>query len=180
MLSGLLPRELGMMTSLTELALDYNRCSGPLPSELGRMTAMSFLWLSNNNFTGTIPSELSATNLMLLTLGDNKLSGAIPQDIWQLSHLYSLDLTNLPLLTGPIELSLLSELGYLDLSGSHGLLGTIPDATCSLQNSSCTYVRQHNGAVKNCALRFDCTELLCGCDCPCPNASLGESVELGG
>jgi hypothetical protein len=172
-LSGWLPTELGLMTSLTELALDGNRFSGLLPSELGRMTELADLWLHSNRFSGAIPSELGSTNLTLLNLGDNMFSGGIPHEIWQLSHWYYVDLYDLPMLTGPIEMSLMPEMGYLDLSGSFGLSGTMPNELCSWQNPWCTFFNRDSGEVMNCSLIFNCTALLCGCDCPCPNASLG-------
>jgi hypothetical protein len=80
------------------------------------------------------------------------------------------DLSNMTMVNGsiPSEIALLTSLLYLDLSGSSGLYGTIPDVFCYLQNTSCTFL-DFWGDPYNCTLDFDCSDILCGCDCPCWN-----------
>ena len=158
------------MTNLNQLDMASIHFTGILPSELGSMTSLTWLDLASNHFIGTIPSEVG-----LLTL------------------LRRLDLSNLTMVTGPIptELSLLTYLSYLDLSGSSGLSGTIPHALCFLQNLSCTYstnpfgVCAYSGGAfaaqvtwdkANCSFDFDCSDILCGCDCPCWNGTESTSA----
>jgi hypothetical protein len=170
-LTGLIYSELGGLTSLKSLSLTQNAISGPISSEVGILTNMELLYLEYNILSGPICTELgSMISLEELTLNDNWFSGKIPSELGQLTNLGWLQLLNLPLLTGsiPSELSLLSSLRYLDLRNSSGLSGTIPNELCYLQNASCSFVDWW-GATWNCTLEFDCTETLCGCDCPCAN-----------
>jgi hypothetical protein len=76
------------------------------------------------------------------------------------------------MLTGsiPSELALLTSLWYLDLSGNENLSGTIPDEFCHLHNSSCTFLDYWDDSY-NCTLDFECSDILCGCHCPCFNAT---------
>ena len=61
---GVLPTELGLLTSLAALELPGNRLSGTLPSELGR-----------------IPFRRTAADGAALILGGHKLSGTIPLEM---------------------------------------------------------------------------------------------------
>jgi hypothetical protein len=61
---GVLPTELGLLTSLAALELPGNRLSGTLPSELGR-----------------IPFRRTAADGAALILGGHKLSGTIPLEV---------------------------------------------------------------------------------------------------
>ena len=61
---GVLPTELGLLTSLAALELPGNRLSGTLPSELGR-----------------IPFRRTAADVAALILGGHKLSGTIPLEV---------------------------------------------------------------------------------------------------
>ncbi|MBC6476114.1 MAG: hypothetical protein GDA48_27590 [Hormoscilla sp. GM102CHS1] len=77
-----------------------------LPSELGSLSNLQILKLNNNSLSGTIPSEFGAYgffgNLQLLNLSSNNLTGTLPG----LGHL--------------------GRLEYLNLS-DNSLSGTIPD-----------------------------------------------------
>jgi hypothetical protein len=171
---GLIDNELGGLASLRGLSFNINSIPGLIPSELGILTKMESLYLGTNAFFGVICSELGAmTSLVELYISENSFSGIIPSELGQLTNLKWLDLRDLPLLTGsiPLELSLLKSLGYLDLRNSKGLSGTIPHELCYLQTASCTFVDWW-GTTNNCTLEFDCTEILCGCNCPCANESL--------
>jgi Leucine-rich repeat (LRR) protein len=178
-LSGSIPSELGLMTNMTHLFMDFNSLSGSIPSELGLMTSLAVLSLNDNSLNGSICSEIGQlTSLEELSLRDNSFIGTVPSELGQLTHLAWLDLTNLTLLVGsiPSELFLLNSLGYLDLSGSRGLSGTISDAFCYLQETPCTF-QEYWGESNNCTLDFDCTTILCGCDCPCFNGTVSNETE---
>ena len=85
------------------------------------------LSLPGNNLSGTLPPELGdLTHLRWLVLNGNELAGAIPDELGNLAQLRGLALDNNEL-TGPIPPALgeLSQLTLLDLTGNN-LNGTIP------------------------------------------------------
>ena len=57
-LSGPLPSELGLMTSLTTLELCLNKLTGPIPSTLRLLSNLSLLGLWGNLLTGEVPEEI--------------------------------------------------------------------------------------------------------------------------
>ena len=138
-LSGEIPNELGSLTNLGYLDLNYNRLSGEIPAELGSLTGLGYLDLHQNQLSGEIPSELgSLTNLTSLDLSSNQLSGEIPAELGSLTNLTRLYLLHNHL-SGeiPAELGGLSSLEWLDLSGNQ-LRGKIPAEFGRLTNL--TYV----------------------------------------
>ncbi len=77
------------------------------------MTGLSSLWLQDNQLTGSIPPELgNLTHLVTLYLSNNQLTGTIPS---QLSHtnLRSIAFDHNPL-TGALPLSLTGLGMYVD------------------------------------------------------------------
>ena len=126
-LTGVLPPELGSLTSLRSLELPRNSLSGTVPPELGNLTNLKILDLSHNGLGGTIPRELgNLANLKTLNLAYNNLAGAIPPEFGNLTSLDELDLSNNSL-TGaiPPELGNLTRLSRLDLSDNK-LTGCVP------------------------------------------------------
>jgi hypothetical protein len=167
--TGLIYPELGGLISLRHLVVGNNKISGPISSELGLLTTIEALFLGNNAFSGILFTELGEmTSLTFLSLDSNSFSGSIPSELGRLTNLGWLQLQNLPLMTGsiPSEVALMASLRHLDLRNSSGLHGIIPDELCYLQHPLCTFVDIW-GVTSNCTLEFDCTEVLCGCDCPC-------------
>jgi hypothetical protein len=122
-----LPREVGLLPSLTSLDLRKNALTGSLPTELGALTYLSNLTVSNNLFSGAIPSELgSLTELQGLHLNQNGLAGRIPSELGSLTRLMSLDFSNNLIRGGlPEEIGKLLEL--LDFTASRNYFsGTVP------------------------------------------------------
>ncbi|KAM7469567.1 hypothetical protein LguiA_007750 [Lonicera macranthoides] len=97
---------------------------------LSNCTNLQALGLDNNNFGGEIPNSIGnlSTQLNLLSLGGNHISGIIPATIESLANLSALGLEN-NLLSGPIPSSLgkLRNLQALQLSGNK-LRGQIPSS----------------------------------------------------
>lgn len=169
-LSGTIPSEIGGMTSTTLLTLHWNQLTGTIPTQVGLLTDLTYLLDMGRNpaLGGTLPTELGLlTNLQELSVADNKLiEGTIPSELGRLAMLEWLGLYNASLTgTIPQELSAMNESLYLlQLQGNAGLSGVVPSGLCTI-HGQCT---EHS--LKRCedarGLFFDCTNLLCGCDCP--------------
>ncbi|CAB9499031.1 Leucine Rich Repeat [Seminavis robusta] len=171
-LQGTLPTELGMVTSTTMLTLGHNQLSGPLPSELGLLTKMSIaLELQGNQFlSGTIPTELGRlTNVLELDLSHTQVSGQIPSELAQLTSLGHLSFANDAISgTVPQELADLEPSLYaLKLEGNPLLSGTIAPSLCQINATCIGSAWKTSCEEAQDGLSFDCTGILCGCDCPC-------------
>ncbi|CAB9524157.1 Leucine rich repeat N-terminal domain [Seminavis robusta] len=152
--TGTLPDDICFgMPSLTDVKLFRIGLTGTIPSSFNRCTHLFFLGLNDNQFTGTVPSELGGvTRLEMLNLQSNNLSGTVPSELGKLTRLKSFQIQDNEGIFGPLP----SELGQLNatltrlnLKGT-SITGTIPWELCSIGK-----------------LDFDCSDSLCGCDCPC-------------
>lgn len=126
-LTGSIPGQLGDLARLESLALSFNSLTGSVPDSLGELTSLQLLFLSSNGLTGSIPAELGAlANLLSLELAFNDLTGTIPRSLGELSNLVGLGLAYNDL-TGsiPADLGSLSNLLSLHL-GDNDLTGSIP------------------------------------------------------
>jgi len=111
-LTGYIPSEIGLLTAMTSLGLNYNHLTGSIPSEVGQLTAMTTLDLRNNGLTGSIPSEVGLlTAMTYLGLSDNSLTGSIPSEVGLLTAMTKLYLYD------------------------NGLTGSVPSEICNLQVS---------------------------------------------
>jgi hypothetical protein len=78
-LTGRLPSELALLSTLLHLDMDGNLLSGPIPSELWRMTQLKDLIIGYNQLTGTLSDELSGlVELERLNIGPNGITGSLP------------------------------------------------------------------------------------------------------
>ncbi len=143
-LSGAIPTEMGNLTNLTELHLDYNQLTGGIPMEMGNLTNLTELHLDYNQLTGGIPVEMgNLTNLTELHLDRNQLTETIPPELGNLANLTSLDLQGNQLTgTIPGELGSLISLELLYLDGNQ-LTGTIPAELGSLTSLKGLYLRRN-------------------------------------
>jgi hypothetical protein len=169
-LDGALPTELGLLSSLFLLSLAGNRLTGPLPSELGLLTNLTVtLNLNKNQFSGTIPTELGLlSKLEVMTIYETPISGKIPSEFGLLVSLQQLTLWNNSLSGSiPKELSALQPSLYaMGLEGNPLLSGIIPDGLCDIDGACVTTALQFC-AEQSVGLSFDCSMLLCGCNCSC-------------
>jgi len=151
-LTGTIPTEIGALTALEKFWVWNNGLTGAVPSEIWGMESLKELILRENafnelvipvtvnlgilkyldiswcNLESTIPTELgNLVNLERLNLGNNKLIGAIPTEIYD--GLVNLKVLNLVQnrLTGPIQTNIknMSSLQELYLRGNF-ITGTIP------------------------------------------------------
>ncbi|CAB9503435.1 Leucine Rich Repeat [Seminavis robusta] len=168
LLQGTLPSQLGLLTSSYRMTLRHNFFTGTLPSELG-IPPLQWLVLESNQLSGTIPSAFSGlSNLEFISLGNNSFTGEIPSEFGLLTLLGRLTMEN-NLLHGtvPAELASLQESLYsFRIDGNSLLSGVIPEPLCTV-NGTCIGDSLVSHCEGSSGSSFDCTELLCGCECPC-------------
>ncbi|MFQ6645478.1 hypothetical protein Gotur_020236 [Gossypium turneri] len=128
-LFGGIPKELAMSRSLVFLDLSLNTLSGKIfPPIYYFFNSLAVVLLRGNKFKGEIPdfSTISSTNLHVLDVGFNHLSGKLPKWLWKNTNLERLDLSRNQFEGSiPMEFCNLVDLLFLDLSENH-LSGTIP------------------------------------------------------
>ncbi|GMY04803.1 putative receptor protein kinase TMK1 [Fagus crenata] len=81
-----IPTELTHLTSLVILSANHSNIFGSLPDifdsfpNLSNCTSLSYLYLGDNNLTGSIPEALAnLTTLQLVDVSNNNLTGSIPK-----------------------------------------------------------------------------------------------------
>lgn len=172
-LTGTMPTEFGLMTSLWNLAVFANQLTGTIPSQLGKLDGdLTRLTLYDNQLTGTIPSELGdLAKLVMAFVHKNKLSGTLPSQLGRLTSLEGFPISSNDFTgTIPKELGALVEDGSLvSLHLTETMItGSIHQEFCGMGlNATCPWGKWFKSNDVGCGLRFDCTEDLCGCDCPC-------------
>ncbi|KAJ9553178.1 hypothetical protein OSB04_017223 [Centaurea solstitialis] len=109
------------------LDISLNSFSGPIPSCLN-FQDMEHLHLGSNRFTGSIPNAFRnlTTSLLILDMGNNSLSGRIPEFLGELYNLRILSLRKNNFSGSiPMQLCQLSTVSLIDLS-SNSLSGSLP------------------------------------------------------
>ncbi|XP_058111945.1 receptor-like protein 7 [Magnolia sinica] len=106
---------------LHKLSLRYCGLSGPIHPSLSKLHFLSELDLSGNNLSSVVPNFIgNFSSLTSLALGDCGLHGKIPESIFRLPNLQTLD-------------EKLEKLVYLDLS-NNGFSGPLPSSLGNLHN----------------------------------------------
>ena len=123
-LSGEIPYELYLVTSLRELDLGYNHFSGKVPNVIGALTGLTSLFMYHNQFTGRLPAALGdLTGLKVLDLAENNFEGTIPQELNDLTDLRFLSIQREGGINGTGDIGI-NQGGSSVLGG--GLTGTLP------------------------------------------------------
>ncbi|CAM6022343.1 unnamed protein product [Sphagnum balticum] len=125
-LSGNVPFEITKL-NLEFLDLSYNNLRGSLPPEIGNCTQLRLLNVQGNQITGLVPDEIGGLrNLECLGLGTNQLYGNLPQSLTMCTELYLLDASRNQF-SGliPSWLSKLQRLQFLVMH-SNSFTGDIP------------------------------------------------------
>lgn len=79
-LTGSLPEELSLLTSLQEISLPDNTIIGDIPQSIGALSQLYWLDLRSNRLSSTVPPQLfQLPVLRFLYLSDNLLSGDLPE-----------------------------------------------------------------------------------------------------
>ncbi|CAN8278080.1 unnamed protein product [Cochlearia groenlandica] len=169
---GAIPTSLSNISSLRTLAIEYNNMTGSIPLSFGRLRNLETLLLHGNSLGSYNFGDLdfldalsNCTNLLILSVGLNRLGGDLPTSITNLSNsltelklqtnhitgsiphgiekLISLQKLELfgNMLSGPVPTSIgkLSSLGYLGLD-SNGLSGEIPSSIGNLTQLETLYM----------------------------------------
>ncbi|KAG9137541.1 hypothetical protein Leryth_018849 [Lithospermum erythrorhizon] len=131
-ISGAIPKSFSNLKSIKHLLVPHihfnnNSLSGQIPSELCNLSSLHHLLLDNNLLTGYLPLEFSELpELRILQLDNNNFSGAnIPTTYGKFSKMVKLSLRNCSLQGAIPDLSVVTNLSYLDLSWNQ-LSGSIP------------------------------------------------------
>uniref|UniRef100_A0A0D3DCQ7 Protein kinase domain-containing protein n=2 Tax=Brassica oleracea var. oleracea TaxID=109376 RepID=A0A0D3DCQ7_BRAOL len=128
--NGTFPSEIGNLSELRELRLEYNDNFLPaeIPAEFGKLTKLKFLWFSEMNLFGEIPAVVfeKMTDLKHVDLSGNNLSGRIPDVLFGLKNLTILYLC-VNNLTGVIPATIARLPGLKELKlYTNKLTGEIP------------------------------------------------------
>jgi len=84
---GTIPSQMGLLTSLSWLALNNNDFKKHIPSELGNLVNMTRMLLDDCLLTGPLPSEFGEmTQLQNLMIDKNQLSGTAPEEVCALRN----------------------------------------------------------------------------------------------
>ena len=126
-LSGQIPREITMLTSLKMLMLEGTTLEGTIPEVLTQLTSLHDLTLAGTNLHGTIPTEFSLMKeLRTLIIGANRgIEGTLPTELGLLPNIKTLNVyeTNV---TGPIPIEY-TKLPLEEMQIHNNFLtGTIP------------------------------------------------------
>ena len=107
-----------------------NNITGTIPAELGLLTSLNRIDLSDNNFYGTIPENLFEqwASIESINIGNNNMTGTIPGSIGQLSTLKILNITNNQISgTIPESIGRCKTIERCDVGGNQ-LTGPLPDS----------------------------------------------------
>ncbi|XP_060671373.1 probable leucine-rich repeat receptor-like protein kinase At1g35710 [Ziziphus jujuba] len=127
-LSGNIPSQICLLTSLRFLALAENYLNGSIPPQIGMLVSLEVMYAYSNNLSGSIPVSIgNLSKLTVLELSENKVVGSIRNEIGQLKSLTTLYL-DANQLTGSIPVSIgnLSKLTDLDFD-ENKIVGSIPN-----------------------------------------------------
>ncbi|KAI4304436.1 hypothetical protein MLD38_039946 [Melastoma candidum] len=126
-LPGIIPPELARLPYLTEIDFSYNYIYGSIPEELAS-SQLTVLTLLVNRLSGEIPKMLgNITSLTYLCLEANQFVGTIPSEIGSLTNLKTLLLSS-NVLTGSLPASFAGLVNLTDFRiDDNNLTGAIPE-----------------------------------------------------
>ncbi|PQM33751.1 hypothetical protein Pyn_21787 [Prunus yedoensis var. nudiflora] len=131
--TGSIPRSMEKLTQLIYVDLSWNKFNGSVPF-FSMATNLTLINLSYNLLTGQINSSHweNLTNLVNLDLRYNRLNGTVPPTLFLLPMMQKIQLSNNQFSGQLLEFANISVLDTLDLS-SNNLEGPIPMSIFNLQ-----------------------------------------------
>ncbi len=116
------------LKNIFSLGVQNKNIEGKIPKAIGELSSLRYLYLSKNKLTGTIPNELyNLRNLENLDISENQLSGDLSSNIQNLTNLRVLLMWGNELSGNiPNEIINLNQLENLDLSHNN-FTGVIPN-----------------------------------------------------
>ena len=115
--------------NIKALGFKDEEVEGKIPAAIGELTELRYLFLSGNHLSGEIPAELfTLSKLENIDLTENDYAGSIPEGFGTMASLAHLSLRG-NAFTGTIPSDLFSDtrITFLDVSDNH-LSGAIPAA----------------------------------------------------
>ncbi|XP_077229940.1 receptor kinase-like protein Xa21 [Tasmannia lanceolata] len=153
MFSGSLPMNLGSLQGLSLLSFGNNQLGSKGKSNdlifltsLTNCSSLEILGLNTNFINGVLPNSIAnlSTQLVLLTLGANQISGGIPLGIENLVNLTELGMEDNSLTgTIPIGIGKLDKLILFSLS-ENNFSGQIPSSLGNITHLSRLYLHSNN------------------------------------
>jgi|GEM_PF-1098745 len=142
-----IPKEIFDLTNLKVLEISGTGFKGQLPEEIGQLTNLEALWLNYNmRMSGAIPSSISnLTKLRYLNISNTPFSSGL-DNVMSLTELRYLYVFYSPLVVDqmPSTLSNLTKLTNLGLGGADFSLAGIPSAIWSLSRLKYLSIRDCN------------------------------------
>lgn len=137
--------------NLKKLSINFAQLTGTIPSDIQLFTSLTTLTLSNNQLHGTIPEALFMDQLEALNLSFNQLTGSIPTVIGQCTGLIGFAVSS-NMLQGSIPREIgqtYKRLDSFELSNNM-FTGTIPDEIYTLSMLFCLDIasNQFHGTIK--------------------------------
>ena len=180
--AGIINTQLGLMTNLWYCQLYNNQFVGQFPSEFSKLSELRELILTDlPNIQGQIPSEIAQLPIRELKFSQSNLSGSLPTEIFLMTTLQALELSDLPLASSessslrkfifgtiPTTIGQLTDLYDLRLQNM-GISGSIPSELGLLSGLSTLRLQGNNleGSVPGelCSLRgvTGMTEFIADC-----------------
>ncbi|RVW94594.1 Receptor-like protein 12 [Vitis vinifera] len=152
---GEIPKSLRDLCNLQRLLLSYNNLTGLLEKDFMACSSNTLegLDLSHNQFKGSFPHLSGFSQLRVLYLGFNQLSGTLPESIGQLSQLEELSIPSNSLRGTVLANHLfgLSKLSYLDLAFNSLTVNISLEQVPQFQAQ---YIRCHSQLVSEFTFRF--------------------------
>ncbi|KAI9126223.1 hypothetical protein K1719_002644 [Acacia pycnantha] len=134
--SGKFPTWAGNLTGLVSLGLGENEyVESEIPETLGNLKNLTWLYLGGSHLRGEIPESIYEMRaLETLDISRNMISGKLSKSIWKLQNLCKIELFSNNL-TGqiPAELANLTKLEEIDISMNH-LYGKLPEVIGTMKN----------------------------------------------
>ncbi|WMV23716.1 hypothetical protein MTR67_017101 [Solanum verrucosum] len=143
--SGNIPKEIGNMSQLVELLLFDNQLTGFTPPTLFNISSLLSVSLANNRLSGSLLLDEGniVSNLNILSISYNQISGCIPSNICQLTQLKVLSIyfNNI---TGdiPRNIGCLSKIEKFYI-GDNLIKGTIPTSLGNISTLHSLYCRNN-------------------------------------